>query len=253
VLSFCAACFGLAVSRKVKEEEKRKLREQREEEERRNYNPFGRGGAGAPLRQADGQIVTNLRNRNPVSLAAQANRPALDSQSDDRVKPAYSEESGLHQQQAPAEEAEQQPGQHVSMSSAANAHLDVVTRAGPEVASGARKGFLSGLSDLRAGLSESQKERKEIAVRKYQQELQEQMRQNEQRKKEDLAKRKRQEAEEDKRVAEYNPWGKAGAGAPHRDAQGQVVSNLKPGKQQVWSLLLLLCVCLFTELCGLLC
>ena len=46
-----------------KEEEKRKQREReaREEREMREYNPWGKGGAGAPLRDASGAIVTDLR------------------------------------------------------------------------------------------------------------------------------------------------------------------------------------------------
>ena len=39
-------------------EERRRMKE---EEELNNYNPFGRGGAGAPLRNSDGDVVADQR------------------------------------------------------------------------------------------------------------------------------------------------------------------------------------------------
>jgi len=47
--------------RKEREKQERIARERREAEEARNYQPWGRGGAGAPLRNADGSIRADIR------------------------------------------------------------------------------------------------------------------------------------------------------------------------------------------------
>ena len=48
--------------RKEKEKQERLARERREEQAAAEYNPWGRGGAGAPLRNEGGQIVADYRS-----------------------------------------------------------------------------------------------------------------------------------------------------------------------------------------------
>ncbi|XP_052826869.1 centrosome and spindle pole associated protein 1 [Octopus bimaculoides] len=58
-----------ALERQIEEKKAQKLKEKRElenyektlEEESRNYNPFGRGGGGAPLKDSSGNVLANLR------------------------------------------------------------------------------------------------------------------------------------------------------------------------------------------------
>ena len=45
--------------RKRREKREAEERDRREEEEARNYNPFGRGGGGAPMRDSNGHIMAN--------------------------------------------------------------------------------------------------------------------------------------------------------------------------------------------------
>eukprot|EP00002_Diphylleia_rotans_P040895 TRINITY_DN9824_c0_g1_i4.p1 TRINITY_DN9824_c0_g1~~TRINITY_DN9824_c0_g1_i4.p1 ORF type:complete len:387 (+),score=63.98 TRINITY_DN9824_c0_g1_i4:49-1209(+) len=47
--------------REAKEKERLRLLEEKEEKELRAYNPFGRGGAGAPLRDERGNLMTSRR------------------------------------------------------------------------------------------------------------------------------------------------------------------------------------------------
>ncbi|XP_064625775.1 centrosome and spindle pole-associated protein 1-like isoform X6 [Lineus longissimus] len=65
-----AAEYQRELERQMQEQKMKKLREKAEkdayerklEEEIRNYNPFGRGGGGAPLKDATGNIVADLRS-----------------------------------------------------------------------------------------------------------------------------------------------------------------------------------------------
>ncbi|XP_036362229.1 centrosome and spindle pole-associated protein 1-like isoform X3 [Octopus sinensis] len=58
-----------ALERQIEEKKALKLKEKRDqenyektlEEESRNYNPFGRGGGGAPLKDSSGNVLANLR------------------------------------------------------------------------------------------------------------------------------------------------------------------------------------------------
>ena len=58
--------------RKVREKRETEERERREEEESRNYNPFGRGGGGAPMRDSNGHIVANRSQALAQSLSPTA-------------------------------------------------------------------------------------------------------------------------------------------------------------------------------------
>jgi hypothetical protein len=48
-------------ARKQQEKEARQRQELRDDERLAAYNPFGRGGGGAPLRNAHGQVITDLK------------------------------------------------------------------------------------------------------------------------------------------------------------------------------------------------
>ena len=47
--------------RKEREKQKKLAQDLKDEEDLRNYNPYGRGGGGAPVRDADGKVVTNIK------------------------------------------------------------------------------------------------------------------------------------------------------------------------------------------------
>ena len=77
---------------------------------------------------------------------------------------------------------------------------------------------------------EVSQEQYDAAARKkaeYQRALEEQIREKAERKAREKRAQEERELREEREAAEYNPWGKAGGGAPVRDDRGHVVTNLK--------------------------
>ncbi len=57
--------------RKGRDRDEKRARDEREAAQARDYNPFGRGGAGAPLRNSDGSAVTNLKQHGRIQADQQ--------------------------------------------------------------------------------------------------------------------------------------------------------------------------------------
>ena len=53
--------FIIFQEKKLREREERIRKEKEELEKLESYNPFGKGGAGAPFRDRDGNVVSNRR------------------------------------------------------------------------------------------------------------------------------------------------------------------------------------------------
>jgi hypothetical protein len=87
-------------------------------------------------------------------------------------------------------------------------------------------------SDLRAGLSQDQAASKADKTAQYAVELRQQMEANLAKKKQEEEKKKAVERREEAEAANYNPWGKGGAGAPVRDQDGKIITNRKQAVQQ---------------------
>ena len=77
--------YQLTLQQQMREKEERKKaekreadeRERREEEEARNYNPFGRGGGGAPMRDNSGHIIANRTQALAQALSPPPNNRSL--------------------------------------------------------------------------------------------------------------------------------------------------------------------------------
>uniref|UniRef100_A0A8D2ISC6 Centrosome and spindle pole associated protein 1 n=1 Tax=Varanus komodoensis TaxID=61221 RepID=A0A8D2ISC6_VARKO len=61
----------------------------------------------------------------------------------------------------------------------------------------------------------------------YQQELQQQIREREERRRQEKEEKERYEAKLEAEMRKYNPWGKGGGGAPLRDKNGNLITDLK--------------------------
>ncbi|XP_050174374.1 centrosome and spindle pole-associated protein 1 isoform X3 [Myiozetetes cayanensis] len=61
----------------------------------------------------------------------------------------------------------------------------------------------------------------------YQQELQQQIREREERRRQEREENERYEAKIEAEMRNYNPWGRGGGGAPLRDAEGNLIADLK--------------------------
>uniref|UniRef100_H3ALA3 Centrosome and spindle pole associated protein 1 n=1 Tax=Latimeria chalumnae TaxID=7897 RepID=H3ALA3_LATCH len=65
------------------------------------------------------------------------------------------------------------------------------------------------------------------AAQSYQETLKQQIREREERRRREKEEMERYEAKLEAEMREYNPWGKGGGGAPLRDAQGNLITDLK--------------------------
>ncbi|KFV10355.1 Centrosome and spindle pole-associated protein 1, partial [Tauraco erythrolophus] len=74
--------------------------------------------------------------------------------------------------------------------------------------------------------SEEKKKPSKEATLAYQQELQQQIREREERRRQEREEKERYEAKLEAEMRNYNPWGKSGGGAPLRDAQGNLITDL---------------------------
>eukprot|EP00466_Bigelowiella_natans_P000577 jgi/Bigna1/66497/fgenesh1_pg.1_\ len=87
-------------------------------------------------------------------------------------------------------------------------------------------GFGPGASSPTADAAKSAKMRRQ---EQYRRELEAQMKQKESKKRRELENRRREKMEEANMV--YDPWGKGGGGAPHRDSSGAIVTNMRQAKR----------------------
>lgn len=74
-------------------------------------------------------------------------------------------------------------------------------------------------------------DKKKAAKQAYQEELKRQMQEREVKKRKEKEEKERYDRKIEQEAANYNPWGKGGAGAPIRDSGGQLVANLRTLKQ----------------------
>ncbi|KAM9279107.1 centrosome and spindle pole-associated protein 1 [Cariama cristata] len=74
--------------------------------------------------------------------------------------------------------------------------------------------------------SEEKSKPSKEAMLSYQQELQQQIRERAERRRQEREEEERYEAKLEAEMRSYNPWGKGGGGAPLRDAEGNLISNL---------------------------
>uniref|UniRef100_A0A673UWK9 Centrosome and spindle pole associated protein 1 n=1 Tax=Suricata suricatta TaxID=37032 RepID=A0A673UWK9_SURSU len=65
------------------------------------------------------------------------------------------------------------------------------------------------------------------SLQAYQEALQQQIREREERRKKEREEKEEYEAKLEAEMRSYNPWGKGGGGAPLRDAQGNLISNMQ--------------------------
>uniref|UniRef100_A0A8C2YBD0 Centrosome and spindle pole associated protein 1 n=1 Tax=Coturnix japonica TaxID=93934 RepID=A0A8C2YBD0_COTJA len=74
--------------------------------------------------------------------------------------------------------------------------------------------------------SEEKSKPSKEATLSYQQELQQQIREREERRRQEREEKERYEAKLEAEMRNYNPWGKGGGGAPLRDAEGNLITDL---------------------------
>ncbi|KAJ7406035.1 Centrosome and spindle pole-associated protein 1 [Pitangus sulphuratus] len=76
-------------------------------------------------------------------------------------------------------------------------------------------------------LSEEKTQPSKEPTLSYQQELQQQIREREERRRQEREENERYEAKIEAEMRNYNPWGRGGGGAPLRDAEGNLIADLK--------------------------
>ncbi|XP_027762331.1 centrosome and spindle pole-associated protein 1 isoform X5 [Empidonax traillii] len=76
-------------------------------------------------------------------------------------------------------------------------------------------------------LSEEKTQPSKEPTLSYQQELQQQIREREERRRQEREENERYEAKIEAERRNYNPWGRGGGGAPLRDAEGNLIADLK--------------------------
>lgn len=95
-------------------------------------------------------------------------------------------------------------------------------------------GVLPGNNDLSIKTaSPDERLNRKLSNTQYLQELQEQMAEKSRLRAEDRSTRHREEQRRLQQAAEYNPWGRPGAGAPMRDIDGNIISSRKPDPSTV--------------------
>ena len=67
-LSSAEAQIREKAQRQEREAADKRAREQREEMEAQSYNPWGRPGAGAPMRDSEGHAIANLKEAHKVCI-----------------------------------------------------------------------------------------------------------------------------------------------------------------------------------------
>ncbi|NXS53785.1 CSPP1 protein, partial [Brachypteracias leptosomus] len=80
--------------------------------------------------------------------------------------------------------------------------------------------------------SEANPKPSQKATLSYQQELQQQIREREERRRQEREEKRRYEAKLEAEMRSYNPWGKGGGGAPLRDAEGNLITDLNKMHKQ---------------------
>lgn len=89
-----------------------------------------------------------------------------------------------------------------------------------------------GYSSIGAGTNDpALVDKKKATQQAYQEELKRQMQEREEKKRKEKEEKERYDRKIEQEAANYNPWGKGGAGAPIRDSGGHLVANLRTLKQ----------------------
>ncbi|XP_046891194.1 uncharacterized protein LOC124477447 [Hypomesus transpacificus] len=209
------------------EKKERDWAEAKMEAEMKNYNPWGQGGCGAPLRDTRGDLITDLKQMhrqnenawlNPETSQRKVTRPNL---REDRLPPVDTVSGSDHVQTSDSSSrsfANQQTGAHWGQ------HL--AEGRGPWAEEGGPPDRESRTTRLgRVGPVERR-------APTYQEELEQQIQEKQERRRLEKAERDRAEAKLEAEIKNYDPWGRGGCGAPLRDNQGDLITDLKQMHRQ---------------------
>ncbi|KAL0227715.1 hypothetical protein RCL1_003858 [Eukaryota sp. TZLM3-RCL] len=183
-------------TKRRKEEEKRKQQEWdlKKEREMREFQPFGKGGAGAPLRNDQGQPVARYDDmkHSPPRQSLPAREPVP------------------LQRHAPS----------ISQNNFVSLGQDSSPSRNPD------RAFMTGVAELKRGVIDVNQIQQEQSKKEQQRlEWQRQIEENQRRKEEEKRKQQEWELKKEREMMEFQPFGKGGAGAPLRNDQGQPVAR----------------------------
>eukprot|EP00697_Spironema_sp_BW2_P001043 gnl/Spiro4/1141_TR601_c1_g1_i1.p1 gnl/Spiro4/1141_TR601_c1_g1~~gnl/Spiro4/1141_TR601_c1_g1_i1.p1 ORF type:complete len:691 (+),score=169.71 gnl/Spiro4/1141_TR601_c1_g1_i1:82-2154(+) len=239
---------------------------QQKQQEAASYNPYGRGGGGAPLRGSDGTVLTDLRGQatihNPVLReGVSALQPSMYMPQQQQQPPQFSSfapPAGPPQRipafsqfdqpspfnpnannMFPPPQQQQPPPLPWMRPPAAPPGVPPQGAYGmlaaPPAMAGAGPGqgpsgnFMSALSNLYGTKDPAQVQQAVSNKVNYGMELQNQMMEKKRREQEEKQKKELLELREEEKARNYNPFGRGGAGAPLKDVSGNVITNLKAG------------------------
>lgn len=199
--------YAAELRRQMQEKQEAKVRdkhnqarwEQAKEQEAALYNPFGRGGGGAPLRDANGNVMTVLRGQGITTEQSSPPRIAA-------IDP-YGRRDGGHAGLNPPPQPVQAGGGAISAR-----YVGDKPPMGGHAAGGI--GFDPVLDNRN----------KEV---QYRQELLQQAEMDKRRKEQEKVRLAQLEARDEANAVGYNPFGRGGAGAPLRDAAGNIIANIR--------------------------
>ncbi|XP_068252091.1 centrosome and spindle pole-associated protein 1 isoform X3 [Nyctibius grandis] len=190
----------------IREREERR-RQEREEKERyeakiaaemRNYNPWGRGGGGAPLRDAKGNLITDLNMMHKQNEDAYHNR-----------------EARLYEDKRAIVSAD------LSLASPRPENTEASTNKTAGFTFAQTSPFARG--NVFGEPPSPQHLKRQESYKNF---LRLQIREREERRRQEREEKERYEAKIAAEMRNYNPWGRGGGGAPLRDAKGNLITDL---------------------------